>query len=365
MIRTLTLLTILALFCIEINAQIVITSEDMPVPGDTVRKSNTIVLDSIDYQLAGPDQTWLFDELTVVSQQVDTFIHVSETPAIYQLFFNNQYIYPDYKSTVAQKLAQFNAIPGLTLTDSYLFIKNSDEDIREVGYGVTLAGVPLPIQFEQIDTIYRFPLEYGDIDSAHSLLSIDVPDLGYLMISKFRRNTVDGWGTLITPFGEFQTLRVKTEIVEYDSLYSDSLGIGIPVIRNIIEYKWLANGYPEPILLVNEEGLIITASYIDSVRYTFLAIPEVKRFDNFDFSVYPNPCSDYVSVSYELMEDSDVEISIFSIYGTESKRFTKNRLERGFHNQLLYLKESGLLSGIYLIRLTIDNVPYVKRIVVN
>jgi hypothetical protein len=261
-------------------------------------------------------------------------------------------------------MAQFTAIPTVELTDSYLFIKVTDMDMREVGYGVTLEGVPLPIQLQQIDTIYRFPLEYGDLDSAHSLLSIDVPNLGYLMVSKFRRNTVDGWGTLTTPYGEFQTLRVKTEIVEYDSLYSDSLGIGMPLTRNIIEYKWLANGFPEPVLQVTEEGFIITAAYVDSVRSTFLGVPEVKKRIN-GFSVFPNPSSDYLSLSYELFEDADVKISVYSIYGNEMKRFAQTKQERGLYNRVLYLKENGFRPGIYLVRLTIDNVPYVKRIVLN
>jgi len=362
--RAIPLLTLLFLIGFQINAQIVITSDDMPVPGDTLRKSITAILDGTNYQQGGPDQTWLFDELTVVSQQVDTFVNVNETPSIYQIFFNNQFIYPDYKSTVAFKLSQYTAIPTVELTDSYLFIKVTDEDIREVGYGVTLQGIPLPIQLQQIDTIYRFPLEYGDIDSAHSLLSIGVPNLGYLMVSKFRRNTVDGWGTLTTPYGEFQTLRVKTEILEYDSLYVDTLGMGMPLTRNIIEYKWLANGFHEPVLQVTEEGFIITASYIDSVRSTFLNVPEEKN-RKYDFSVFPNPSSDYLSVSYELFEDADVKISLYSIYGNEMKRFAQTHQERGLYNRVLYLKENGFRPGIYLIRLTIDNIPYVKRILLN
>lgn len=362
--RVIILLTLLGLFIFQSNAQIVITGADMPVPGDTIRKSNTAVLDGIDYQQGGPDQTWLFDELTVMTQQVDTFIDVSETPGLYQLFFNNQFIYPDYNATVALKLGTFTAIPGLALTDSYLFIKNTDEEIREVGYGINLEGISIPIQFQEIDTIYRFPLEYGDVDSAHSLLEIEIPDMGYLMISKFRKNTADGWGMLTTPYGEFPTLRVKTEIVEYDSLYSDSLGIGIPVTRNYTEYKWWANGYPEPMLLVTEEGLLVNASYIDSVRSTFLDVPEVFK-DEFVFSIYPNPCSDYLSISYELVKDADVSISVISVYGTELKKFGQTRQERGYYNQLLYLEENGLRSGIYLVRVMIDKVPYVKKMVVK
>jgi hypothetical protein len=353
-----------AFFSLQLQAQITITSDDMPVPGDTVRKSNTILVDTAVFLLSGPGQTWLFDDLTVMSQQVDTFLSVSETPAMYQFFFNNQFIYPDYKATVAQKLAQFTGIPGLTLTDAYLFIKNTDEEIREVGYGVTLDGVAIPIQLQEIDTIYRFPLEYGNIDSSHALLQVDVPDLGYLMMSKSRSNIVDGWGTLITPYGEFQTLRVKTQIVEYDSLYSDSLGIGMPVIRNITEYKWLANGYPEPLLQINREGLGITASYIDSLRTSFLSIPDYKSRD-LDFSVYPNPCHGHLTVEYELFDDADVMISIYSAYGDEIKRFQHGKQDKGYYNQVLYLKENGFRPGIYFLRLTIDHYPMVKKLIIE
>jgi len=352
------------LFSFHSLAQIVITSSDMPVPGDTLRKSNTTFLEGFDYQQEGADQKWRFGELSVMSQQVDTFKSVSETPGIYELFFNNQFFYPDHKATVALKLNTFNAIPEFTLDDAYLFLKNTDEGIREVGYGVTLEGISIPIQLQQIDTIYRFPLEYGDVDSAHSLLELDIPDLGYLLMRKFRKNTVDGWGTLTTPYGEFQTLRVMTEIEEYDSLYSDSLGVGIPVTRNYTEYKWLANGYHEPVLQVTEEGFLVAASYIDSVRSTFLDVPDVKRTKS-DLSVYPNPCEDYVSVSYELEKDAEVAISVFSLYGREIKRIAKSWQERGYHNQVIFLEEIGLPKGIHIIRITIDNIPYTKKIIVN
>jgi hypothetical protein len=339
MVRFISSLIISLLISASLYSQIVITADDMPVPGDTIRKSFTTFLVGIDYQQAGPDQTWLFDELTVISQMVDTFMSVDETPTIYQLFFNNQWIYPDYNATVSQKLAQFSAIPELTVSDTYLFIKNEDDEYREVGYGAAIEGIQIPIQLQEIDTIYRFPLEFGNIDSAHSLLEVDIPDLGYLMQSKFRKNTVDGWGTLITPYGEFQTLRVKTEIIEYDSLYSDSLGFGMPVTRNIIEYKWLANGYHQPILLVSEEPFLVTATYIDSVRLTFLSVPDFNQ-EKFKFSVYPNPCTDYIAIDYELVKEAEVQISIYSIYGQELKTFIPGRQNEGIYNQLLYIKEN-------------------------
>jgi len=329
-----------------------------------MRLSTTLLLEGIDYEQTGPGQIWDFSNLTVVSQQVDTFVSVSQTPTIYQLFFNNQFLYPHHKATVALKLSSFTSIPGFEITEAYQFLKNEGNEFREVGYGITLAGFPLPVQYQEIDTIYRFPLQYGGSDSSHSLIQASVPDLGYLLIDKFRRNYIDGWGTLITPYGEFPTLKVRTEIEEYDSIYIDSLGMGMPLMRYITEYKWMGNGFSAPLMQVTAEGLTAVATYIDSVRTTFLDVPEVK-LQKFDFSVFPNPSTDYLSISYELLRESDVRISIYSIYGNEMKRFANTRQDKGLYNRVLYPKENGFKPGIYLVRLTIDNVPYVKRILLN
>lgn len=347
------------------NAQTVITANDMPQPGDTARTSMTLLLEGFDYQATGENWTWDFADLTVMMQQVDTFDAVTSTPVIYQFVFNNQFIYPDHKATVARQLMEFNQIPNLEVSDTYQFLKLADDEFREVGLGITLAGVPIPMAYQDIDTLYRFPLEYGDLDSAHSAFSLDIPDLGYLEIDKKRVNQVDGWGTLITPYGQYQALRVKTEIDEYDSVYVDSLNVGFPVQRNYTEYKWLVNGFPVPMLTVNEENLVATATYIDSVRTSFVGVKEELQETDFNFKVYPNPAAEQLSVSYELLETADVVLSFYSLYGKEVRRVMHTRQDRGLYNKLINLRETNLDPGLYLILLQIDHRPMVKRVLIN
>ncbi len=291
-------------------------------------------------------------------------MQVAATPAVYQFFFNNPFLYPDYQSTVAKKLAEFTSVPSFEVTDAFQFLKFSNNEYRETGYGINLAGVPLPVQYQQIDTLYRFPIVYGDVDSSHSLFQAGVPDLGYLLIQKTRRNFADAWGTLTTPYGTFETLRVRTEIVEYDSLFVDSLGMGMPLTRNITEYKWLSDEFPEPLLQITEEGFAATAVYLDSVRTSSLGTQELNP-GAFTFSVYPNPSTDYITVNYELTKECDVRLSLFSVYGNELKRFAQTRQEKGLYNRVLYLQDYGVNPGIYLLRLTVDNVPYIKRILLK
>jgi hypothetical protein len=127
-------------------------------------------------------------------------------------------------------------------------------------------GAPLPAKYDVPDKYYQFPMNPGTNWSSTSNFEISIPDFAYLGIQKSRTSIVDGWGTLITPFGTFQTLRVKSMITEYDSIYIDSISMGIPLLRNITEYKWLAKDQGIPVLQINEEGNITTAIYRDSVR---------------------------------------------------------------------------------------------------
>lgn len=61
-------------------------------------------------------------------------------------------------------------------------------------------------------------------------------------------------------------MRVKSVIYERDSLYLDSIQSGVPVIRNITEYRWYNPDYPLPLLTISSEGMLYTVQYIDSVR---------------------------------------------------------------------------------------------------
>jgi hypothetical protein len=88
----------------------------------------------------------------------------------------------------------------------------------------------------------------------------------YYSTQRIRSSEVDGWGNLITPFGTFATVRVKSTLNIHDSIYVDSLAIGFGFDRNIIEYKWLGKGYGIPLLQINEEGPLVTATYLDSCR---------------------------------------------------------------------------------------------------
>jgi hypothetical protein len=289
-------------------SQITITNADMPGVGDTFRLSNTVSTGSIDFTLTGENYNWDFVSLSVIYQSVDTFVSVLSTPLVYQLVF----FYPIY-ATLAQPLPDFDLIPGVTVNEAYNYFKGSNSAFTLAGYAFTVNSIPLPIRYDNPDRFYQFPLHYGNVDSSASAFTLDLPDVAYITTSRQRRNTADGWGTLTTPYGVFETLRLKSEVTEYDSVYVDSLNMGVPVNRSYAEYKWLANGYGIPLLQVTQEGALITVQYIDSVR-SVTAIADIQ-IDSKRMDLFPNPCSTLLNVRFDLDRPGPVDIQIVNATG--------------------------------------------------
>jgi hypothetical protein len=240
---------------IGVCSQITITRNDMPNVGDTLIYTSTLVPVGINYVESGPDFSWDFSDLMGGTQGEDIYAAVSSTPFLYQLVFNVPPWNPP--ASIASPEEDFNLIPGVAFTDYYDFYKEQNASYTAVGFGVTINDIPVPVKYNQPEMLYKFPLNYGNQpDSSESFFSINVPDFGYYETYRKRVNVVDGWGTLTTPFGAFATLRIKSLLTTRDSIYIDSLQTGIPIDRNITEYKWMGSGFGIPLLKVSKEGLL-------------------------------------------------------------------------------------------------------------
>ncbi len=245
---------ILLLIAIEYSqvcfSQISITSGDMPSAGDTARRTQAPLTLGLNYQASGANHTWNFSNLRYQSQQVDTFYSVSSTNFLYALFFSNLPFNPN-RANVATTGQAFPSNPFITITDPYNFYYRSSAAYEQVGLGASFQGIPLPVAFTQKDKIYQFPLSFGDVDTSYSSWNASLPGMIYYGSSLTRINQVDGWGTLNTPYGTYQALRVKSTLLASDTLYLDSLSIGMQINRPVThEYKWLVNGEIVPALQI-------------------------------------------------------------------------------------------------------------------
>jgi len=73
-------------------------------------------------------------------------------------------------------------------------------------------------------------------------------------------------------------------------------------------------------------------------------------------TVYPNPCTDIVQVEFEKSQDHEIDLQIFDITGQLLEQTVQN------NNRKVVLNTSKLSSGIYFLRIQINNQTITKKI---
>jgi len=240
-------------------AQISIDVSDMPVAGDTLRVSVAVNIPE-GYDKTGMDTTWDFSFLLPLNQRLDSFVAATSTPSQYWLFF-----IPGIETNLASPRSG-GSIPGIIISDPYTFYNKTSTAFNDLGYAMRIQGIPMPLKYDKADTYYKLPFTILSNWSSESSYSIPIPTIGYYGVHRTRTSIVDGWGNLTTPYGTFQTLRVKSHILQDDSIYVDSLQMGMMINRDITEYKWLGKGEGIPLLTITQEGPVISATYRDIPR---------------------------------------------------------------------------------------------------
>lgn len=344
----------LSLFCaFAASAQITITSADMPNANDSLYVSNASSVGSHDPSETGAGFSWDYSDLKPVSQMPQKFDAPAKFPSIYALLFNQ------FNTSYGKNnpLIVSSTIPGVKIDAAYDFFKESTTSLNQIGTGYLLNGTPLPFIYKHPDVIYKFPLNYLNVDSCHFDFGQGLPGIGYYGQSGYRHNRVDGWGELKTPFGTYTTLRVLSQVDITDTIYiqQDTTGFGFPIKRPTkYEYKWLAAGSKIPVLqidmVITNNQKTFTAIYPDSLRKDVIHIGIDENKDQLlSLHVYPNPANEQFTFQYELKNKSAVGISIHNLMGQEVMALSPETQSAGMHSQQLDV--SNLAPGVYFLML--------------
>ena len=168
LLRTITLLAMLTLIFEASFAQVIITSDNMPGQGDTIRVSQASVpiFEMQDPELTGFDYMWDYSSLKPDSQEVLQFLSPSQTPLLFQFTFTPAV------ANLATPIEGFDFIE-MQVTDAYAFYKNTSSEFVRAGYAAYVMGLPLPLKYSQPEKIYTFPL------SASSLPDSSISDITF------------------------------------------------------------------------------------------------------------------------------------------------------------------------------------------
>ena len=362
------LLALVVLFSGSLAAQISIVSSDMPNSGDSVLISVTSSIDTNYVDSTGANYTWDYSTLTPDFQRYEKFDSPLTFPIPFNFLFNPINTSYGNENNILTNLP----IPGITLDMAYDFLKESSSKFRQIGAGYTINGIPLPFLYSSDDIIYNFPMDYLDTDSCDYKFGLPIPSIGYYGSEGHRVNVVDGWGTLITPFGTFNTLRVKSTIATVDTVALDALGFGTDIPQPLrYEFKWLATAMQIPVLKIDASDVLGTFT-ITNVEYQDTLLPGVPQLsiadysnDNFNSIVYPNPAVDNTILQYTLNEKSTLKIRLTDIVGKTISVIADESQNVGTFQKQINVSELNLSDGVYFVILQTNSGKAVHRIVVS
>jgi hypothetical protein len=291
----LTLLSLILITQICIG-QITINHTDLPVIGDTLRYSATL-LDSTSeetFNISGANATWDFSDIQPEVQGVYSYLPKNQTP--YNSEFNDNTFF-------GRKATDTLNIQGNIVTNVYEFYQNTNQGFTRVGLAAKYRFLTIANTFSIPDKIYQFPLNYGEIDSSNFYFSRNISFVGSYVSKGYRKNTVDSYGSITTPFGTFNCIRVKSELYTKDSVRVN----GQPsVIENFtIEYKWLAAGTKIPVMqingsIINGDFVPTTMIYKDSYRPISKDLSPKAQF--IASSIYPAIYKDTVQLTSQVID---------------------------------------------------------------
>ena len=311
----------------------------MPAVNDTL-PYRTAAPSDIDVSITGADMIWDHSALSHLEEDADLMVPVASTPLAYQFYFNNPILYPEHDADHAMQGMDLS-FQVLTVENVYDYYKNGPAGYRNVGFGANVNGVPMSIRRQPVDRIYTFPLQSGDVDSSFSAWEVDIPNMFFFRQEQWRKDTVDGWGTLILPSGTYETIRVRTELERYDSIYIAQLSNGFSINEPLVtEYKWLAPGIGRPALVVTTvDGALVSVQYHHEDMST-----TVQAHSHAGGAVFPVPAQDLLRVRppYGMH-------GLMRIRDQQGKILGGSQMING--SDVITIDISGIPDGIYFLEL--------------
>lgn len=351
-IKPLFYINLFFLFSFHVNSQISISVTNMPVSGDTARYSNAKPSSVGNYTVTGANYNWHFDTLRPTGQGLREFKASLSTPYFFYFFP------PKY----GEKIIDSVPIPigAFSIKNIYSFYKkNGTTSFDSEGLGLTMSGIPIGATNTDDDELYKFPLNYLDRDSTTFNLTTPTNSLIPFTYKKngYRITQADGWGTITTPFGTANCLRVITTQYSIDTITINALPpplnkIGFPNYER--KYQWLTLGDKIPYFEII--GTLTGANYNPTqYRYkdiirSFVGLQEESS--QIALSVFPNPSHSEITL---LIPKNDEAVTV-TLTDLQGKILMSKVFSRNFEIINDYkLNVSTLSKGLYVLTLTTAN----------
>jgi hypothetical protein len=341
------------------HAQIVLDESDLPMIDDV--QVTTIVdsamADTLSPGVSGPGVNWNFSWLQFCC------IDISNTRWVNPQYTDSASFFPE--ADIAQKTHCYFYHDWETHVITEI-CDNRDYYIKDTA-GLKYYGSDYPYSHKINNYRIVFPLlSYGQTKTNNCRIVIQQSPDSVLVTNISDTIIVDGWGTLITPLGTYNTIRIFTKETVWDSLYVSGIGELVEYMPDNYYYKWYTKELGFPVLQISK-GILETSPYYQIARvakykWIDVSVPEVLQ-NNFNASVFPNPITNESALTFDLAESSVLHITLSDMMGRTLTSFVKN-FDPGIHELFLYdLFDTELAKGIYSLTFSIDGMPATFKLV--
>lgn len=324
------------------QSPITLGNANMPGNGDTLRFTNVQLTSIGNYTQTGTNFTWDFSSAESTTQGLREFKSSLFTP--YFLFFASVNEY-------GEKIASTFGAGPITIQDYYNFYKkqNSPAAFIADGAGITFSSIPVPTYYSDKDELYMFPMTYPKYDSTTFRFSTPNTTLIPVRYSKtgYRVTRVDGWGTIVTPAGTENCLRLVTTQYAMDTVKMAIGQFTLPAIgfpNNVRSYQWLSLTAKIPVMEIS--GAVVGSNFTPSqARYRGYPQTDPVGLITQDMTeagmLFPNPVRDALNLP---PGTSATEVELFTNEGKFLRQLVTESQERNV------LQVGDLPAGSYFLR---------------
>jgi len=376
--KLLTLVLTLLIFTTQGISQITITNATFPSPGDPW----AFAIDSASYLLgiSGTTNpaTWDFDAGVGSGSQLE-----------------NQHEYLNYVLSPSQGNAS-SSFPGTNLLlpffdgEGYCIKGTSDIEVHGFyGDPLGLIGADITASFTDPLKLYNAPMNFGDkfTDYSEFFVQIDgsiIPpgkypvavDSAKILYQSTFVDTIDAFGTLITPTASYDVLRISR--VEYRYTEAEAL---VPLFGWVDIAQYAPELGPDTIFTwiyrdANTSQNILEIDFEWWGSTTILATKDARwlrpgnqvnnnniKFIAGEVKIYPNPAVNEVNIEFSGLKSGNYTVKLYSMLGQELQSENHDLSE----DSTIFLDTSDYPRGSYLLSVQTPqgNVLSTKRLIID
>lgn len=336
------------------QAQITVTSTDvLGLIGKTHEiESDTTFSVTVNVGSAGANQTWDFRNVTMQAERYSNlFMNRQGTPFAAQ--------FP--QANFVQKTT-FPAEPG---SEFYLYVQVTSTSLQTVGSGVITPDTSFA-GLDGTNEVTPLPLQFGATWNTTESDTIGDPQTFAIITASNTSNTVDGWGQVRVPIGDFDCLRIRANSETITkTIFSGT--VFLADTTTTIDYIWISKNNFYVAMAVSQDGET-NPNFTDAASFSRLASTTTSVTSHsgreaipaaFELSQnFPNPFNPETRISFQLRQPGVVELSVFNVTGEKVRTLISAPLPAGEHTVSWDGKDASggnLASGIYVYRLKAGN----------